>query len=124
MNSENEGELAKEEIGSNIKECIAGKLKNKNIHVKKIKQFFILKNKYYKLIKKKYRLKIWSGYKVKSRKSEWKGVRTEGWIKKQNKQKKFKYYTSIGLFLKKLIDDIFELVIRARQINLVRLLRL
>ncbi|CXH88888.1 conserved Plasmodium protein, unknown function [Plasmodium berghei] len=110
MNSENEGELAKEEIGSNIKECIAGKLKNKNIHVKKIKQFFILKNKYYKLIKKKYRLKIWSGYKVKSRKSEWKGVRTEGWIKKQNKQKKFKYYTSIGLFLKKLIDDIFELI--------------
>ncbi|ETB60615.1 hypothetical protein YYC_02249 [Plasmodium yoelii 17X] len=94
MDNGNENEMAKEEIGGNIKECIDGKLQNK----------------YYKIIKKKYRLNIWNGYKVKNRKSEWERDRTKGGIKKHNKQKEYKYYTSIGLFLKKLIDDIFELI--------------
>ncbi|KEG00643.1 conserved Plasmodium protein, unknown function [Plasmodium vinckei vinckei] len=102
MSNRNVSERVEEQVGGSIKKCVESKLENKNIHVKKIKQFFKLKNKYYKFVKKKYRLKIWSCYKVKGR--------TERWEKKQNKPKEFKYYTDIGLFLKKLIDDIFELV--------------
>ncbi|EUD70257.1 hypothetical protein YYG_04573 [Plasmodium vinckei petteri] len=110
MSNGNESERVEEQVGGNIKKCVEDKLENKNIHVKKIKQFFKLKNKYYKLVKKKYRLKIWSCYKVIDRNDEWKRKRTENWRTKQNKEKEYKYYTGIGLFLKKLIDDIFELV--------------
>ncbi|SCL96733.1 conserved Plasmodium protein, unknown function [Plasmodium chabaudi chabaudi] len=110
MSNGNTSERVKEQVRGSIKKCVEGKLENKNIHVKKIKRFFKLKNKYYKLVKKKYRLKIWSCYKVKGRKGEREGIRRESWRTKYDKQKEFKYYTGIGLFLKKLIDDIFELV--------------